>query len=426
MKTPMKTMILRGGDGKLRGSSELFRAAAILREGGLCLIPTETVYGIACDAGNPRALARLRALKDRPPEKPFSVLMSELPRVYGPAVNDDIDKLARAFTPGPLTVILPRDGERAVGGGVSEGSVGVRVPAHEDTLELLRLCGFPLAAPSANAAMDEPPVSFDDALRRFDGKVECAIDGGDCARGVESTILDMTAEPPKIRRRGAISKRALENALGRKIDGMTVIGITGGSGAGKTTAMRVLKALGAETIDCDEVYNRLLTRDDMLSKLSERFPDAVSGGPGKRTLDKKALGEIVFRDEKALADLNAITHGCVGREVARLLREYERAGAAPGTKKLAAVDAIALIESGRAEACDLTVAISAPKEARVKRIMERDGISEEYARARVSAQKPEEFYRAGCDDTLINDGGDLEFERRCREYFIKKLQLKWR
>jgi tRNA threonylcarbamoyl adenosine modification protein (Sua5/YciO/YrdC/YwlC family)/dephospho-CoA kinase len=415
----MKTLVLRGGGSHADGG--LARAAGILREGGLCLIPTETVYGIACDAGNPRALARLRALKDRPPEKPFSVLMRELPRVHGPDtnyddVNDDIDKLARAFTPGPLTVILPSDG-----GGVPEGSVGVRVPAHADTLELLKLCGFPLAAPSANAAMDEPPVSFDDALSRFDGKVECAIDGGDCARGVESTILDMTAEPPKILRRGAISKRALEEALGRKIDGMTVIGITGGSGAGKTTAMRVLKALGAETIDCDEVYNGLLTRDDMLSKLSERFPGAVSGESGKRTLDKKALGAIVFRDEKALADLNAITHGCVGREVARLLREYERAGA-----KLAAVDAIALIESGRAEACDLTVAVTAPEKARVKRIMERDGISEEYARARVSAQKPEEFYRAGCDDTLINDGGDREFERRCREYFTKKLQLKWR
>jgi dephospho-CoA kinase len=223
----------------------------------------------------------------------------------------------------------------------------------------------------------------------------------------------MTAEPPRILRRGAITKRALEETLGGKIDGMTVIGITGGSGAGKTTAMRVLKTLGAEAIDCDEVYHELLTSPDMLSELSERFPGVVAD---KMTLDRKALGEIVFRDKEALRDLNKITHGYVGREVARLLREYQRSGA-----RLAAVDAIALIESGRAAMCDLTVAVIAPEEVRVKRIMERDGISEEYARRRVSAQKPEEFYRKGCDDALINDGDEREFERRCREYFERRL-----
>lgn len=391
----MKTLVLRGGEG-------IERAAGILRRGGLCVIPTETVYGLACDAGNPEALARLRELKGRPPGKPFSTLVSGIPC----GGNADIEKLARAFAPGPMTLVLPREG--------GAGSVGLRVPAHDTALALLRLCAFPLAAPSANAEGEAPPVTFDDALRRFDGKAECAIDGGDCARGAESTVLLLTAEPYRIARRGAVTKRAVENVLGKKIDGMTVVGITGGAGAGKTTATRVLKTLGAEIIDCDEVYHSLAAGpSDMLRELSASFPGVVSGG----ALDRKALGNIVFRDEKALAELNKITHSHVGREVSRLLREYDRAGA-----EIVAVEAIALIESGRAAACDLTVAVVAPEDVRVRRVAERDGVSEEYAAARAAAQKPEEFYRAGCDDTLVNGGDEREFERLCREYFAARLR----
>ncbi|MDR0445984.1 MAG: threonylcarbamoyl-AMP synthase, partial [Oscillospiraceae bacterium] len=223
----MKTLILRAGHG-------IEHAADILKRGGICIIPTETVYGLACDATNTAALARLRHLKGRQPDKPFSILMSAPPR----GIGADIDRLAGVYMPGPLTLVLPRAALEAaidtgaaanlvdavaspmsldssatsdsIGMRVPADSIGVRVPSHDTTLSLLRVCGFPLAAPSANRAGEAPPVTFEDALRRFDGMIECAIDGGDCARGVESTVLDMTQPTPRMLRRGAITKRAIE------------------------------------------------------------------------------------------------------------------------------------------------------------------------------------------------------------------------
>ncbi|MBP5165926.1 MAG: diaminobutyrate--2-oxoglutarate transaminase [Oscillospiraceae bacterium] len=190
---------------------------------------------------------------------------------------------------------------------------------------------------------------------------------------------------------------------------MLVIGITGGTGAGKTTALEAVKKLGGTVIDCDEVYHGLLKNSgEMLARIAERFPDAVENG----VLDRKKLGAAVFADEAALLELNGITHGYVYDEVRRLLDEARSEG-----RKIAAVDAIALVESGLGRLCDVTAAVSAPEETRVRRLMERENISEQYARSRIAAQKSDEWFAGHCDMVLVNDAGRETFEKRCMDIF---------
>lgn len=180
---------------------------------------------------------------------------------------------------------------------------------------------------------------------------------------------------------------------------MKVIGITGPTGAGKTTALGALVELGALIIDADAVYHGLTKNSEPMRKaLTERF-GPVYGPDG--ALDRRALGAVVFQDEKALSDLNAITHRFVGEEIDRLLDKARKEG-----RIAAAIDAIALIESGNGEKCDVLVAVVAPVELRVRRIMAREGISEEYARMRVAAQKGEDFFRKNCDYILESDEND--------------------
>jgi len=150
---------------------------------------------------------------------------------------------------------------------------------------------------------------------------------------------------------------------------MTVIGITGGTGSGKTTLLDAVKAQGGLCIDCDALYHELLDTDEvLLSQLSAEFPAAFDNG----VLNRKSLGNLVFADKAALAALNEITHRVVCREVRKIISKTKRT--------LVAIEAIALCESGLNELCDVTVAVTAPEEIRIGRLMERDGISRDYAK----------------------------------------------
>ena len=180
-----------------------------------------------------------------------------------------------------------------------------------------------------------------------------------------------------------------------------IIGITGGTGCGKTTLLNLIARQGGLVLDCDAIYHQLLQTDkNLLAAIEARFPGTVEGG----TLRRKKLGAIVFTDPQALLDLNRITHTAVKAEVLRRLQ------AAPG---LAAIDAIGLFEGGLAGLCQVTVAVTAPEESRVRRLMARDGISEDYARARIRAQHPESWFRERCSHVLENDGSPEEFRAKC-------------
>ena len=185
------------------------------------------------------------------------------------------------------------------------------------------------------------------------------------------------------------------------------VGITGGTGCGKTTLLKALEDAGALVLDCDAIYHELLKRDrSLLEAISDRFPGTVEDGQ----LQRKKLGAIVFADEEALEDLNRITHSAVKAEVLRRLEAWEGH---------AAIEAIALFEGGLAEHCDVTVAVTAPLEARVRRLMARDGISENYARSRIAAQHDEGWFREHCDHVLVNDGELDAFATKCLAFLSK-------
>ena len=186
-----------------------------------------------------------------------------------------------------------------------------------------------------------------------------------------------------------------------------IIGITGGTGCGKTTLLRAIEAKGGLVLDCDAIYHQLLRTDKaMLAAIEARFPGTVENGE----LQRKKLGSLVFSDENALLDLNRITHGAVKEEVLRRLESKPA---------LAAIDAIGLFEGGLAELCDVTVAVTAPVEDRVKRLMARDGISEEYAKNRIAAQHTQDWFRERCDYELRNDGELDAFATKCLAFLDK-------
>ena len=503
------------------------KAAAILRRGGLLGIPTETVYGLGADGLNEDAVRRIFLAKGRPQDNPLILHVPDagwLERCCTD-IPSAAYALAERFWPGPLTMILPRRDcvpLRTTGG---LDTVGVRCPDHPVTRAIIAAADTPVAAPSGNTSGRPSPTCARHMMEDMMGKIDGIVDGGDCAVGVESTIIDLTVQPPRLLRPGGLPLEELEAVLGEvavdkavrqrlgdgekaKAPGMKyrhyapraavtvvtgtprrsaayirehlpagagvicfdeyaplfaghivhrlgsqedklaqaqhvfdalrtfddtdvtaifaqcpdesglglavgnrlkkaagfhtvdmsplVIGFTGPTGAGKTSALRALERLGGLVLDCDAVYHDLLRTDSTLR-------DAITGAFGQvftpdGTLDRQRLGTVVFSDPAALDTLNRIIYARLPRELLRRMDE----SSAP----VVGIDAINLVESGLCRLCRRTVAVLAPSEQRVRRIMARDGIPEEYARLRVQAQKDDEFYRTHCTDTLFNDCAD--------------------
>ena len=520
-------------------------AAKILRDGGLVGIPTETVYGLAANGLDEKAVKRIFEAKGRPQDNPLILTIPGqqwLPR-YCKDIPPLAYVLARKFWPGPLTMILKCRTD-VVPSVITAGldTVAMRCPNHPVTLAIIREAGIPVAAPSANTSGRPSCTTAQDVLEDMDGKIEGVVDGGPCTVGVESTILDLTCDPPRLLRPGGLPLEALEQLIGPiavdkavvsplqageqpKAPGMKyrhyapkapvtvftgapeasareisrragpttgiicfdefahlfptqevhtlgpsndklaqaqrvfdalrtfdnsdvteilaqcpdsrglglavgnrlkkaagfhvvesdsqriVLGLTGGTGAGKTSALNAIRELGGEIIDCDAVYHEMLDNDQELrNTINAAFP-GVFGTDGK--LNRQKLGQEVFAKKERLDKLNAIVFRFLIPELER------RLDSAPDG--LYAIDAINLIESGLDRLCDRTIAVTAPTELRVRRIMARDNISEQYARLRISAQKPDEFYRSKCDLELNNGAETAETFQREAKLFFERL-----
>ncbi len=184
-----------------------------------------------------------------------------------------------------------------------------------------------------------------------------------------------------------------------------IVGITGGTGCGKTTALDAFRELGGRVLDCDAIYHRLLQEDvSLLAAIDKQFPGTVENG----ILNRKKLGSIVFASPAALQTLNQITHRAVKQKVLEILS----ADTTP-----AAIDAIGLFEGDLASLCDVTVAVTAPEHTRVARLVARDNIPEDYAQNRIAAQRPQAEFAALCDHTLYNDGTAAQFREKCLAFF---------
>ena len=404
---------------RIYNASDLGSAAEVLRQGGLVAVPTETVYGLCANGLDAAAVAALYEIKGRPEVKPLALMVPDAGamELYAHDVPTAARALADCFWPGPLTIILPAR-EDVVPSIVRAGgsTIGLRCPDSPLTLELLRQVELPLAGPSANPSGAPSPKNADTVLSYFNGRIPAVIDGGECAVGTESTILSMAQKPYRILRQGGLAEKEIRAALA---GALTVIGVTGGTGTGKTTVMSILAEEGALTLDCDEIYHELLrgeseTAREMLAGLRGCFGDAVFNG---KELNRKALAAVVFSDDGALASLNEITHKYVVLEVRRRLEDFAMAG---GTA--AVVDAIALLESGLAELCDATVGVIAPEETRLARIMEREDITRDYALQRIRAQKDEEYFLRNCDIVVDNGGSPEELEEKCRQLRRKLME----
>ena len=187
------------------------RAAETLRRGDVVALPTETVYGLAANALNPDAVERIFQAKGRPAHNPIIVHVSDIEMAKRcvttwPAVAD---KLAAAFWPGPLTLILPHSAEIpeiVVAGGKT---VGIRQPSHPIMQSVIRACGFPLAAPSANRSKEISPTNAEHVVQSLGDRIPLIIDGGQSQVGLESTVLDISVSPPQVLRPGMIHEESL-------------------------------------------------------------------------------------------------------------------------------------------------------------------------------------------------------------------------
>jgi L-threonylcarbamoyladenylate synthase len=180
----------------------LAEAARIVRHGGLVAFPTETVYGLAADATNPDALARLNRVKGRAPEKPYSIHLHDPAQItaYVDVVPEAARRLMQRFWPGPLTlVLLARDGR----------TVGFRLPDHPVARAFLAACAVPVVAPSANHAGAPPPTDATEVLASLDGEIDGILDAGPTTLGRESSVVEIIGSDVLVRREGALSEAAI-------------------------------------------------------------------------------------------------------------------------------------------------------------------------------------------------------------------------
>ncbi len=215
-------------------------AGKILRDGGLVAVPTETVYGLAANALDPEAVKRIYITKGRPGDNPLIVHICDFSQIF-PLVREvplSAAKLAGTFWPGPLTIILPKSDlvPKETSGGLD--TVAIRFPSHPAAQEVIRAAGVPLAAPSANLSGRPSPTRFDHVKRDLAGKVEALLDGGDCGVGVESTVLTLAGDVPRLLRPGGVTLEQIQDVLGEVEVDPAVLNSLEGEGTAPSPGMK--------------------------------------------------------------------------------------------------------------------------------------------------------------------------------------------
>ncbi len=503
------------------------QAGKILREGGLVAIPTETVYGLAANAFDGEAAAKIFEAKGRPQDNPLIVHISSLEQLTElvSEVPEAAYRLAEKFWPGPLSIIMPKSDRipEQVSGGLD--TVAVRMPSHPAAAAVITAAGVPLAAPSANLSGSPSPTTADHVVRDLWGRIDAIVDGGASAVGVESTVITLVGDVPCVLRPGGISVEQLREVLGevkvdaavlnplnperkaaspgmkykhyspktrviivkgdfsayrrfvsgkkdcaalcfdcegeqldipfievgrehdssaqahllfdalRRLDelgvstayarcpdtdgvglavinrllraaaftvvdlnGAVVIGLTGPTGAGKSTvAERLCEKYGFAWIDADKTARSVTeTGSPLLPRLAERFGADVLDKNG--ALIRSRLAERAFASPEQTACLNRLVHPAVTAKINEEINAFSLAG-----KTAVLVDAAALFESGIDKLCSFTAVVTASDPVRLKRIMERDGISEQAARLRMKAQLSEREFAERADVVLYNE-----------------------
>ncbi len=496
-----------------------------LQLGHVVAIPTETVYGLAANALNPDAVAAIFAAKGRPMDNPLIVHIADI-KDWAPLVThipEKAMKLAEAYWPGPLTMILPASDlvPKEVTGGLS--TVAVRFPAHLIAQAVILRSGLPLAAPSANLSGSPSPTNAARVMEDMNGRIAAVLDGGPCDFGVESTVLDLSRTPPRLLRPGGITPEMIEEVIGpieidpavthalqegavaaspgmkykhyapkaeihivkgtpaayaefvnsqkapgvfalcfeedsvaipsitygkrddplsqaqqlfdalrqldeqgaktvyaacpsqdgvglavynrllraagfRVINTIKVVGLTGPTGAGKSTVADTWRLMGVPVIDTDQLARKAVEPNSpCLQELVNTFSQEILNEDG--TLNRAKLAETAFSSPENHTKLNAITHPAILTLTRQLLEQ-----AADEGHPVAVVDAPLLFEAGFDTICHHIVAVTAPAEKRLTRIMARDNLSEEAAKARMKAQQPDVFYCRDGVSVIQNDG----------------------
>lgn len=197
-------------------TAEIARAVEILRSGRLVAFPTETVYGLGADATNAEAVRRIFAAKGRPGTNPLIVHVADaaVARRYARVWPEEATELAERFWPGPLTIILPKQPVIVDEATAGLDTVGLRVPNHPLALEMLRAFDGPVAAPSANRSTRVSPTTAEHVRQELGDAADFILDGGPCAVGIESTVLDLSGGRPAILRPGAVTREQIEEVIG--------------------------------------------------------------------------------------------------------------------------------------------------------------------------------------------------------------------
>lgn len=209
----MKTEILKATEESIE------KAAAIIKDGGVVGLPTETVYGLGANAFDSSAVEKIFEAKGRPKDNPMIVHVSSIDEVY-PLVKkfpEEAKKLAEKYWPGPLTIIMPKSDKVPVRTSGNLDTVAVRMPSHPVMRKVIEKSGCPIAAPSANLSGSPSPTNAKYVFEDMDGRIELILDGGECEVGLESTVITLATEKPRLLRPGGITPEQLEEVLGEII-----------------------------------------------------------------------------------------------------------------------------------------------------------------------------------------------------------------